>query len=68
VKRKGTFYRGRPLKGDAHSDRAQWQVRFRVVDEALRRYLGLGLLDHVGKRSRLGEADALALANEEGQR
>lgn len=39
-----------------------------VVEEALRAYLGLELLERVGGRSQLSEAEALALANEERHR
>lgn len=39
-----------------------------VVEEALRAYLGIELLERVGGRSRLSEAEALALANEERHR
>ena len=39
-----------------------------VVEEALRTYLGFDLLERVGARSPLGEAEALALADEERHR
>lgn len=38
---------------------------YQVVEEALRSYLGLELLDTVGGRSSIGEAPALELAYEE---
>ena len=38
---------------------------YQVVEEALRAYLGLELLDKVAARSSLGETEALALAYEE---
>jgi predicted transcriptional regulator len=39
-----------------------------IVEEALRAYLGIELLERVGGRSGLSEAEALALANEERHR
>jgi hypothetical protein len=39
-----------------------------IVEEALRAYLGLELLERVGGRSNLSEAEALALATEERHR
>ena len=39
-----------------------------VMEEALRAYLGLDLLERVGTRSPLSEAEALALAEEERHR
>ena len=38
------------------------QREYQVVEQALRNYLGLELLERVGSRSSLGERDALALA------
>lgn len=38
------------------------------MEEALRAYLGLDLLDRVGERSPLSEAKALTLATEERHR
>jgi len=38
---------------------------YEVVEEALRAYLGLELLDKVGTRSSLSEPEALAIAYEE---
>jgi predicted transcriptional regulator len=38
---------------------------YQVVEEALRAYLGLELLEKVGVRSSLGEAEALELAYDE---
>ena len=36
-----------------------------ILEEALRRYLVLGVLDRVAARSKLGDDEALALANDE---
>jgi hypothetical protein len=36
-----------------------------VVEDALRRYLGLDVVEEVWRRSDLGEAEAMALADEE---
>ena len=41
------------------------QREYQVVEQALRTYLGLELLERVGSRSSLGERDALALAYSE---
>lgn len=41
------------------------QHEYEVVEQALRSYLGLELLDRVGSRSSLGEKDALTLAYRE---
>jgi hypothetical protein len=38
---------------------------YQVVEEALRAYLGLELLEKVGTRSSLGETEALDMAYEE---
>lgn len=38
------------------------QREYQVVEQALRAYLGLELLERVGARPSLGERDALALA------
>jgi len=38
------------------------QHEYQVVEQALRTYLGMELLDKTGARSSLGERDALALA------
>ena len=38
---------------------------YQVVEEALRAYLGLELLEKVGARSSLGETEALSMAYEE---
>lgn len=38
---------------------------YQVVEEALRAYLGLELLEQVGARSSLGETEALDVAYEE---
>jgi hypothetical protein len=69
MKRKATFYLEHELLramrgGAARSGKPESQV----VEEALRAYQRLELLEHVGRRSRLGEAEALALANEERHR
>lgn len=45
----------------ARSDKRDYQV----VEEALRAYLGLELLEQVGARSSLGETEALDVAYEE---
>ncbi len=38
---------------------------YQVVEDALRAYLGLELLEQVGSRSTVGEAEALDMAYEE---
>lgn len=38
---------------------------YQVVEDALRLYLGMELLDQVGRRSKLGEREALNLAYRE---
>jgi hypothetical protein len=38
---------------------------YQVVEQALRTYLGMGLLERVGSRSSLGEKEALAFAYRE---
>jgi len=38
------------------------QHEYEVLEQALRAYLGVQLLDNVGSRSSLGEKEALALA------
>ena len=38
------------------------QHEYEVLEQALRAYLGVKLLDNVGSRSSLGEKEALALA------
>ena len=38
---------------------------YQIVEDALRAYLGLELLEHVGARSPITEEDALALAYRE---
>jgi len=38
------------------------QHEYEVLEQALRAYLGMELLDKVGSRSSLGEKEALALA------
>lgn len=38
------------------------QREYQVVEQALRAYLGMQLLEKVGSRSALGEKEALALA------
>ena len=41
------------------------QYEYKVVEQALRSYLGLELLERGGSRSSLGEKEALALAYQE---
>jgi len=41
------------------------QREYQVVEQALRAFLGMGLLDKVGSRSSLSEEDAMALAYSE---
>ena len=69
VKRKTTVYLDDDLLRAARVTAARSGMRdSQVVEEALRRYLGFELLDRVGERSRLSEAEALAVANEERHR
>lgn len=66
MKRKTTVY----LEDDVLKTMRVAAVRsgkrdYQVVEEALRAYLGLELLEQVGARSSLGETEALDVAYEE---
>jgi len=69
MKRKTTVYLEDELLRAARVTAARSGKRdSQVVEEALRAYLGLELLERVGARSSLDEAEALALATEERHR
>jgi hypothetical protein len=66
VKTKTTVYMDRELLRAVKVFAARrGKKEYEVFDDALRRYLGLELLDRVAARSDLGEKEALQLAYEE---
>jgi hypothetical protein len=66
VKRKTTVYIEEDVLKTMRVAAARSGKRdYEVVEEALRAYLGLELLDKVGTRSSLSEPEALAIAYEE---
>jgi predicted transcriptional regulator len=66
VKRKTTVYLEDDLLRATKIAAARAGKRdYQVVEEALRAYLGLELLERVGKRSKLTEAEAGELAYQE---
>ena len=69
MKRKTTVYLEDDLLRAARIAAARAGKRdSQVLEEALRAYLGFELLDRVGGRSSLNEAEALELATEERHR
>ena len=69
MKRKTTIYLDHEILRAARVAAARRGKRdSQVVEEALRAYLGFDLLERVGARSGLSEAEAVALANEERHR
>jgi hypothetical protein len=66
AKRKTTIYVDEEVLRAARVTAARTGKRdSQIVEEALREYLGLGVLERVWGRSTLSEEDALALAYEE---
>jgi hypothetical protein len=66
AKRKTTIYVDEEILRAARVAAARSGKRdSQIVEEALREYLGLGVVNRVWSRSRLSEDDALALAYEE---
>ena len=69
MKRKVTVYLEDDLLRATRAAAARTGKRVsQVVAEASRAYLGLDVIERVGRRSRLTEADALRLANRERHR